>query len=65
MSTQRRTRETGKDAMNRKILNWHGKNMDVIMSRTANNRDTAYIWAIACAVKFILSEMEKNGKSER
>lgn len=51
--------------MNRKILNWHGKNMDVIMSRTANNRNTAYIWAIACAVKFILSEMEKNGKSER
>lgn len=45
--------------MKREELNWHGKNMEVVACRTANNKDTAFIWAISCAVKFILSEMEK------
>ncbi len=51
--------------MNRKKLTWHAKNMEEIACRTANNRDTAYIWAIACAVKFILEELEKNESRNR
>jgi len=51
--------------MKRSELNWHGKNMDVIINETANNRETAYIWAIACAVKFILAEMEKRHEDRR
>lgn len=49
--------------MDRKKLTWHAKNMEEIACRTANNRDTAYIWAIACAVKFILEELEKHERN--
>lgn len=51
--------------MNRKELNWHGKNMEVVCRKTANNRDLAYIYAIANATRWILTVLEKEQRSGR
>ena len=42
-----------------KKLNWDKKNMDVICERTANKRETAYIWAIAVAIGHILEWIKR------
>lgn len=55
----------GRSNYTNKKLAWHAKNMEVIACRTANNRDTAYLWAIASAVLYILKRIEKNERSRR
>ena len=50
--------------MDRKELNWHGKNMEVVCKETANNRELAYIYAVANATRWILTVMEKEHGKE-
>lgn len=49
----------GRNSDSNKKLAWHAKNMELIACRTANNRDTAYLWAIASAVLYILKRIER------
>ena len=49
--------------MNRRALNWHKENMEIICSETANKRDSMYIYALAVAVGFILDWINKADKT--
>lgn len=51
--------------MDRREMNWHGENMDIIISETANKREKRYTYAIATAVKAILATLEKNKMFEK
>ena len=42
-----------------KKIDWHKRNIDKILDETANDMSKRYIYALACAVWYILEQMKR------